>query len=270
MTKYAAITFDIECLPRPKSMSLEEANFISEKAFDNLIEFLQNKSGEFTFFVNGEFLQTSNIKLEKIDSRFEISSHGYLHSDKLRTAKEAYKDVEKITNLLHAQGFSPKGFRFPNMQFDPSFIKILNDFNYAYDTSLHPTFVPFKYNNVLKSRKPFYVGSVLEIPATVTPQFRLPLSWFWLRNYPKLLRSHVLQSIVKEKYIVLYFHNWDLIDLPKSVNFFIRRKGGGFNAILEEFLWELESHDFRFISMFELCKKLKKDPSIPPSDFQKP
>lgn len=271
MEKYAAITFDIERFPKPGNMSSREADLWSDKGFHNLIEFLHKREGEFTFFVNGEFLEKSTVKLEKLDPRFEIAAHGYFHTDRFHTLEQASRDIERITNLLHSHGVHPKGYKFPKMKFDPSLIKILSNFNYQYDGSLHPTFVPFKYNHFLKPRTAFYVESVLEIPTTVTSPLRLPLSWFWFRNYPELLRSRLTRSLADEEYIVLYFHNFDLINLPSSANFFLRRKGDIFDTMLSEFFEELTSYGFRFVSMFELYKKLKKDLVVPPpltvSDF---
>lgn len=89
-----------------------------------------------------------------------------------------------------------------------------------YDNTLHPTYVPGRYCNIFKSRKIKIKDDVIQIPISVTPVFRLPFSWIWIRNlgvnYIKLCLSAVFLS---QKFAIIYIHNWELAEIGKNSAF---------------------------------------------------
>ena len=200
----------MEIFPWLRKRSFEKALKISKIGFFKLIEFIETFNGKFTFFVNGEFVSKWPRIFDLIPSKVEIASHGFSHPFKFYSLKKVRVDIENITKLLNSYGIKPKGYRFPNMQFNEHFLKILEEFGYKYDSSLHPT-LTYKYCHVLKDDKPFKIGKILEIPITIS-SFKLPLSWFWWEKYPNFLQNLLVLPLLKKKYVVLYFHNWNFIN----------------------------------------------------------
>ncbi len=70
---------------------------------------------------------------------------------------------------------------------------------YSYNSSINPTFLPGRYNNLKVSRTYFKEGNVTQVPASVSPNFRIPLFWLSFHNFPlffyKKLASDCLKKI---------------------------------------------------------------------------
>lgn len=149
----------------------------------------------------------------------EIALHAYEHADdykampeeetitRLSTAKQAMEEALK-TKIT---GFRGPGFKAPSM-------KTLAKLEFLYDSSLHPTWVPGYYQNILKSRKVYEQDEVMEVPISVAPFLRLPFSWLWFRNLPWWCIQFCLKSNrMTSDYTLLYFHPWEFVALEKKV-----------------------------------------------------
>ena len=120
---------------------------------------------------------------------------------------------------------------------------------YRYDSSVHPAIVPGHYYNVRACLEPYYPlkdKKLIEIPLSVFPGLRMPLSWVWMRNIGTWLTAYGVSRNLKKRDAALYFHTWEFVQVPrvKGIPFYIRRNTG------ERFLRMFD----KFISGFEDCE----------------
>ena len=91
---------------------------------------------------------------------------------------------------------------------------------YKYNTSINPTYLPGRYNNFSLPRTHFIQKQVLQIPASVSPFFRIPLFWLSFHNFPLYIYKQLcLWTYKKDKYLNLYFHPWEFTDLKDKERF---------------------------------------------------
>ena len=56
---------------------------------------------------------------------------------------------------------------------------------------------------------------IWEIPVSVIPGIRFPVSWWWMRNlgtWITILGSKI--NLIQKRSVVLYFHPWEFAELP--------------------------------------------------------
>jgi hypothetical protein len=52
------------------------------------------------------------------------------------------------------------------------------------------------------------------IPASVSPNLRIPLFWLSFKNFPyAYFKQLTIQTLEKDGYVCLYFHPWEFIDI---------------------------------------------------------
>ena len=109
----------------------------------------------------------------------------------------------------------------------------LLDADYSYNSSLNPTWVPGRYNNLTKPRTAHIRSGILNIPASVTPMVRFPLFWLSFKNFPlAFIKTASLWTLRSDRYLNIYFHPWEFSDLRAfGVPAFIKRIDG--NRLLE-------------------------------------
>lgn len=87
---------------------------------------------------------------------------------------------------------------------------------YTYDSSINPTYLPGRYNNLNLPKTIFTDNGVLRVPTAVTPQLRIPLFWLAFKNIPyPLYKFWALQTLRKYGYLSLYFHPWEFINIER-------------------------------------------------------
>ena len=124
---------------------------------------------------------------------------------------EAHPFVSKQI-VERVSGCSITGYRQPRMfpVKDDDLLKA----GFKYDSSLNPTCIPGRYMHLGASRTCFRRGNLIEVPASVTPWFRLPLFWLSLHNLPQALYHRLAyRCLRKDGYFLTYFHPWDFYQL---------------------------------------------------------
>jgi peptidoglycan/xylan/chitin deacetylase (PgdA/CDA1 family) len=179
-----------------------------------------------TFFTTASFSQRFPDFMRELAESHEIAFHGLLHADDYRSMDKdsAFTRLSRGKKALEKiLGSTIHGFRAPRMR--PPSYSILKSVGFMYSSSLHPTYVPGRYNLLRASWAPFVRESVLEIPVSVSPVLRLPLSWIWFRNlgstYAKLITRRV-----KTHYVCLYFHPWEFVSITEYGGLFYTRHTG--------------------------------------------
>ncbi|HEY3390186.1 MAG TPA: polysaccharide deacetylase family protein, partial [Prolixibacteraceae bacterium] len=144
------LSFDIEefdnPLPYTKTLSFEQQMSISKTGTICILDLLLQKDVKATFFCTANFaLHATDLIQRMIDEGHEVASHGYYHATfDIKDLKASKEVLERLT------GKTVCGFRMANMMpVDPSAII---EAGYQYNSSLNPTFLPGKYNNLHKPR----------------------------------------------------------------------------------------------------------------------
>ena len=191
----------------------------------------------------------------------EIASHGYSHDHRYNLMHEdkAIDYLKKSRKYLETISKSKiLGLRAPQMS-KPSFGAI-EKAGYLYDSSLHPTWVPGRYNNFFKKRGIYKSDDVIEVPVSVVPLIRAPFSWLWFRLMP-LYYSKIATaiSLMDQNFVNIYFHPCEFIYLKKYERLsFIRRKNTGRNLIkkIEGYLVWTRQKGYKSVTIRDYLKTI--------------
>lgn len=207
-----ALSFDIEEFDMPfeygGEISFAEQISISRAGTENILKLLKKHNITATFFSTVVFAHNNRDLIEKIVAEgHEIASHTWFHSNfKEEHLRESREELEKIS------GQHVVGLRMPRMR-EISATAVAGA-GYLYNSSVNPTYLPGRYNNLKISRTLFMQGKLQQIPASVSPLFRIPLFWLSFHNFPlALYQSLSLRTLKKDGYLNIYFHPWEFADI---------------------------------------------------------
>lgn len=254
------LSFDIEEFDMPLEyngeISFEKQLSISQKGVERILDILKKHQVKVTFFSTVVFAENSkDLIVRLLNEGHELASHTWFHSE----FEESHlkKSKERLEEL-----FSVKvtGLRMPRMM--PVSKNAVEDAGYSYNSSINPTFLPGRYNNLKVSRTYFNEGNVIQIPASVSPNFRIPLFWLSFHNFPfffyKKLASDVLK---KDKYLNIYFHPWEFSEIKdaafKLPAFTVKNSGKEMVERFDEFVSWLKSKNYSFGTFQEFQKQIK-------------
>lgn len=169
-----------------------------------------------TIFTTAFWATHYPLHVQNLAQKHEIASHTYYHNsfktEDLRKSRETLQDITN-TDVV--------GLRMPRMS-EVSRTDVRSA-GYLYDSSLHPTWLPGRYNHLNKPRTLHQNDGVWELPASVTPVLRIPIFWLALKNFPVAFYKMLCKRILNhDGYIVFYVHPWEFTDLighnlPKMV-----------------------------------------------------
>lgn len=219
--KTVLLTFDLEefVVPKEYGLAVDEKTLfdISIKGLTDVIELLKKNNVTATFFTTKTFARNNNVQplLRKLlKNGNELALHGNDHFERYAamTSEQILATLKDAKDYLeHVFKTKIYGFRAPQLQHVP--FTLLKKLDLRYEASLHPTFVPGRYNNFFSSRKPSIHDDVVQIPISVTPFVRLPLSWVWFRNLGlRYIKTCTFLNFLNSDYVHLYFHPWDFYD----------------------------------------------------------
>ncbi|RYZ19105.1 MAG: DUF3473 domain-containing protein [Chitinophagaceae bacterium] len=211
MTPQILLSFDVEEFDLPleygQSIPIEEQLRVGFAGLLALEPLLQEVPA--TLFTTAYFASQYAPAIRGLAERHEIASHTYYHT-RFETG-----DLAASRQLLQeVSGQEVTGLRMPRMMDVPA--AAVRDAGYTYNSSVNPTWIPGRYNNLRVSRRPFFEKGLLQFPVSVTPRWRIPLFWLAFKNfpYPFFLRL-VRQTLRQEGYVCLYFHPWEFTDIRK-------------------------------------------------------
>jgi peptidoglycan/xylan/chitin deacetylase (PgdA/CDA1 family) len=209
------LTFDVEEFDMPieygKVIDFEEQISISYKGTERILQLLKKHQVQATFFCTANFARHAPELIRKMTSEgHEVASHGYFHSHFRNEDLAASKGV-----LGEIAGQPVSGFRMARMM--PVDEKEIYNAGYSYNSSINPTWIPGRYNNLNKPRRMFFKENILQLPASVSPFLRLPLFWLSFHNFPLWLYKHLcIRAYKADKYLNIYFHPWEFTNLKKK------------------------------------------------------
>jgi peptidoglycan/xylan/chitin deacetylase (PgdA/CDA1 family) len=254
------LSFDIEEFDMPfeynRDISFEDQIRVSANGTKIILDILKKYQIKATFFSTATFaIHIPELLNRIIDEGHELASHTYYHSSfeviDLVNSKKKLEELSK-TEVI--------GFRMPRMQ--PVDEKEIFKAGYIYNSSINPTFLPGRYNNLDKPRTYFRQDNVWQIPASVTPIFRFPLFWLSFHNLPLWLYKALAKWTLKtDGYLNIYFHPWEFTNLdnktaynfPKYVS---KNSGDKMTERLENIIQSFKKESTQFGTFKMFLKKI--------------
>jgi peptidoglycan/xylan/chitin deacetylase (PgdA/CDA1 family) len=205
------LSFDVEEFDMPleygQQVPVTQQMQTGYDGFKVMMQILDSMDVPATLFTTANFADHFESDIRGIDSRHELASHTYYHSDFNK------EDLLRSKQRLEAiSGKQIKGLRMPRMRaVDMNDVK---NAGYVYDSSVNPTWIPGRYNHLNLPRRIYHEEQMLRLPASVSPLLRIPLFWLAFKNFPySFFLLLVKQTIAKDGYACLYFHPWEFVDL---------------------------------------------------------
>ena len=209
--RFILMSFDVEEFDLPleynHSIGLSEQLEAGKAGLDITAALMQDFKIPCTLFTTANFAIHYPESIAEMASHHEIASHTYYHN----SFKEADLLLSK-QKLEEITGTVVSGLRMPRMQ--PVDMKAVKAAGYDYDASVNPTLIPGRYNNFHLPRTFYKEEGVIRLPASVTPNARIPLFWLAFKNFPYLLfKKLAIQTIRHDGYLCLYFHPWEFTNI---------------------------------------------------------
>jgi peptidoglycan/xylan/chitin deacetylase (PgdA/CDA1 family) len=205
------LTFDLEEFDLPleykQNISLDKQMEITTSGMKVLLPLLEKHNATCTFFTTANYAQHNSSLLKNISAKHEIASHSFFHS--LFHVNDLKKSKETLESIC---GTEVIGFRMPRMA------KVnytdLKEAGYKYDSSLHPTCIPGRYNHFSKPKTIFKEAGLTIFPASVTPHIRTPLFWLTFKNLSANWYARQVQKCLNTYgYANIYLHPWEFADI---------------------------------------------------------
>ncbi|HZY80138.1 MAG TPA: polysaccharide deacetylase family protein [Cyclobacteriaceae bacterium] len=209
------LTFDVEEFDVPNEyghpISLAEQIEISRIGTIAILDLLSILDVKATFFTTAQFALHAGDVVKRIASEgHEVASHSYFH--------DKFNDGDLLRSKLELEqisGVRITGFRMPQMM--PVSRKDLVAAGYRYDSSIHPTYIPGRYNRLSEPRVIHLADGLVEVPASVTPALRFPLFWISLHVLPLWLYLVLCRrTLTHDGYLNLYLHPWEFVNLKDA------------------------------------------------------
>lgn len=224
------LSFDTEEFDLPREQGLDYDSVgqgveVSRYGINRILDILEKHEVKATFFCTTNFAVNAPAEMQRIKSGgHEIAAHGCDHfSPKPEDTLRCKMTLEELVDV------KVKGWRQPRMF--PVDIDRLKSEGYEYNASLNPAFIPGRYMHLNMPRTSFMEKGVLQIPASVTPWFRIPMFWLSLHNFPLVIYKWLLRRILKhDGYFNTYFHPWEFYPLGEHPEFktpFIIKRNAG-------------------------------------------
>lgn len=254
------LSFDTEEFDVPKEHGVEydsvrQGMVVSRYGINKILDVLEKHGVRATFYCTTNFANNAPDEMARIvKGGHEIAAHGCNHFDpKPQDSAICKHRLEELT------GKTVVGWRQPRMF--PVDINRLREEGFKYNASLNPAFIPGRYMHLTTPRTWFMKDGVMQIPASVSPWFRIPMFWLSLHNFPLWMYKALLSRILNhDGYFNTYFHPWEFYPLGEHPEFklpFIinRNAGSGMQKRLDEVITYLQQKGEEFITYSEFVEK---------------
>lgn len=250
------LTFDVEefdtALEYGNLIDLPEQIEVSTRGMRHIGAMLERTQVPATLFTTANYALHQPELMRQLAQRHEIASHGYWHGTfepaDLASSKQVLEDLT---------GQQIVGFRRARMM--PVDETDLLAAGYVYNSSLNPTYLPGRYSHLDKPTTPFFKNGILNIPASVSPTFRIPLFWLSFKNFPMFFYKQLsLNALRTHGFLNIYFHPWEFTDLAQyQMPEYVRRYAKeGLIERLETYIQWLKGQG-DFVTMRSYASKIK-------------
>ncbi|WP_459194223.1 polysaccharide deacetylase family protein [Halosimplex sp. J119] len=230
-TPQAALSVDFEYFTHlPAYRGARGTTDLPEVGLDgvtSLLDAFERADATGTFFTVGEIADTNPSVLGRIaDAGHEVGSHTHTHQhlSELSAAERREELETSKARLEDASGQDVVGFRAPSFDMGPEHFRTLADRGYEYDSSVVPCrSIPGWYGGEFETELPSPArevdpqapAEVAEVPVSVMPGLRLPLTGTWIRFFGVSYTILGMRLLARRGIPpVLYVHPWELVDLP--------------------------------------------------------
>jgi peptidoglycan/xylan/chitin deacetylase (PgdA/CDA1 family) len=251
------LSFDIEEFDIPEEYGqplAEDIKFeICRRGLSNIISLLERLDIAATFFVTANYALRDRDKIKQLSKHHEIASHGFYHSQ--FCLEDLYKSKQTLEAITDTK---VTGFRMARLQ--PVDDIEIEKAGYEYNSSMNPTYIPGRYNNLSKPRTAYYTNKLLNLPISVTPGIRFPLFWLSFKNFPlPAIQLATKLTLETDSYLNIYFHPWEFTDISQfNLPGYIKKDAGSkMLEKLEKYLTWLKTQG-RFISISEFGQNFSK------------
>ncbi|TAD85614.1 MAG: DUF3473 domain-containing protein [Bacteroidetes bacterium] len=209
--KYLLLSFDVEEFDMPleygQQIPVPLQMETGKKGWDAVNQVLtQLPSTQATLFTTANYALQFPDSIQQAAKCNEIASHTFYHT--------AYETGDLLKSRLALEGICGKavtGLRMPRLR--PVDMADVEAAGYTYDSSINPTWLPGRYNNLHLSRTWYREKNMLRIPASVSVA-RIPLFWLAFKNMPlAVYKKLCAQALKTDGYLCLYFHPWEFTNL---------------------------------------------------------
>ncbi len=253
MTPTILLSFDVEEFDMPLeynfNIAIETQIKIGKKGLDNLMPILDDENFTTTLFTTANFANHYPDTIKALSNKHEIASHTFYHSN--FTTDHLLASRIRLEEIIQKP---IKGLRMPRMRQVP--IEHIKEAGYFYDASIHPTWLPGRYNNFHLPRTNYIEQGLIRVPASVSPNFRIPLFWLSFKNFPYALYLRLaLQTLRKDGYLSLYFHPWEFTNIKAYSMPAYTTKGSEYQLLdkLHQLMNDLKNHA-KFSTMSDFIK----------------
>lgn len=252
------LTFDVEEFDFPTEKGLvvdfDTQLKVSTDGLEAIIRLLDRHNIKATFYVTANYAQHKRDLIKSLhDKGHEIASHDFYHAmGSVLTPRKAKEALEIII------GQPVLGYRAPRLAQVAT--DVLREAGYIYNSSMNPTWLPGRYNNLLRPRTVYQEEGIIQYPTSVSWPLRFPLFWISFHVLPLwLYKIPALSALRKDGHLNLYFHPWEfsdyLVDTAFDVPGFIANcSGTKLLKKLESFIVLLQERD----CVFQTTKKYLK------------
>lgn len=253
------LSFDIEEFDMPLEYQGEipfrKQISVSQTGLERILDLLKKHQVKATFFSTVVFAEHSKPLIERLlKEGHELASHTWFHSE--FEEKHLKESKDRLEELFSTQ---VTGLRMPRMM--PVSKNAVEEAGYSYNSSINPTFLPGRYNNLKVSRSYFKEGNVTQVPASVSPNFRIPLFWLSFHNFPlSFYKKLAADTLKKDRYLNVYFHPWEFAEIKdeayKLPGFTVKNSGREMVERFEEFIIWLKQKNHVFGTFQEFQKQI--------------
>ncbi|WP_064976027.1 polysaccharide deacetylase family protein [Alistipes provencensis] len=200
--------FDVEefdfPLERGREIDLGTQLSVSAEGLEFLLELLSRLDLRATFYTTANFaLNRTDLVRRIVAGGHEVASHDYCHG---LTAGADPAGSRRVLEELTGQRIV--GYRAPRLAVASS--AALRDAGYAYNSSVNPTWIPTRYNNLRAPRSVSQEEGLTIYPVSVSAPFRVPLFWISLHVMPLPIYKRLCRSALRrDGHLNLYFHPWE-------------------------------------------------------------
>jgi peptidoglycan/xylan/chitin deacetylase (PgdA/CDA1 family) len=205
------LSFDVEEFDMPLEygfkITADEQMRIGKLGLDKLMPILSDAAIQSTLFTTANFANHYPDLIKQLSEQHEIASHTFYHSS--FTTEHLTTSRNRLSEIIQKDVI---GLRMPRMK--QVLVGDILHAGYTYDASIHPTWLPGRYNNFHLPTTLYNEGGLNRVPASVSSFFRIPLFWLSFKNFPySLYLALAIHSLKKNGFLSLYFHPWEFVDI---------------------------------------------------------
>jgi len=210
-SRFILLSFDVEEFDMPleyhQHIDLAEQLKVGNQGTKAIVPLLDSNNITCTLFTTANYAVHFPEQVKTLSQQHEIASHTYYHS--------SFKTEDLLQSRLKLQEITGKkvtGLRMPRMRVID--MKEVLKACYEYDSSINPTFLPGRYNNLHLPRTLHIQDGIQRLPASVSPHLRIPLFWLAFKNLPyAVFKFLAIQTLRNDGYLCLYVHPWEFTDI---------------------------------------------------------